>query len=409
MFSERVLSINESPIRKFATHSLKAKEQGKRVIPLNIGQPDIQTPQAYFDAIASVSPTVIPYTPSNGIDELLEAFSDYYKAKGIPFEKSDLLITNGGSEALSFTFACLCDDGDEVLVFEPYYTNYNTIAKVMGVKLRAIVTKPEENFRLPSQKEMHSRVTEKSRAILVTNPNNPTGLVCTRKEIEDIIKTAVDNDLFIIADEVYREFIYDGTEFISFTEYPEIRDRLVVIDSVSKRFSACGVRIGCIASKNKDFIKQALKLCQSRLCAPYIEQVGAAALMRADQSCIAEAAAEYKLRRDVCMNHILNMKDIDCKCPQGAFYFILKLPIEDADDFTGWLLSDFDLDGDTIMLCPSAESYASEGVGKNEVRISYCIHADLLERAMLVLEKGLEEYRKVKAAQTEKEPAAALK
>ncbi|MFA0816515.1 MAG: pyridoxal phosphate-dependent aminotransferase [Anaerofustis sp.] len=396
MFSKRVLSISESPIRKFTSHSLKAKAEGKRVIPLNIGQPDIQTPQAYFDAIASIEPGVIAYTPSNGIDELLEAFAAYYKKIGMPFQKEDLLITNGGSEALSFTFSCLCDFEDEVLVFEPYYTNYNTIAKVVGVKLKPIVTKPEDNFRLPPQEEMSRCVTDRTRAILVTNPNNPTGLVCTRNEIESIIKTAIDRDLFIIADEVYREFIYDDAEFVSFTEYPQVWDRLVIIDSVSKRFSACGVRIGCIASKNKEFIAQGLKLCQSRLCAPYVEQVGAAALIRSDERSIHEAASAYKRRRDVCMSHIEKMEGVSSKRPQGAFYFIVKLPIEDADDFTGWLLSDFDVDGETIMLCPAAESYATEGVGKNEVRISYCIDEKEIEKAMIILEQGLKEYQKIK-------------
>ncbi len=396
MYSKRVLSISESPIRKFASHSLKAKEAGKRVIPLNIGQPDIHTPKAYFDAISAVKTPVIAYTPSNGIDELINAFVKYYKKNHISFEYDDILITNGGSEALLFTLACLCDPGDEVLVFEPYYTNYNTIAKVMGVNLRPLVTRPEENFRLPSQAEMNAGVTEKTRAILVTNPNNPTGLVCTRKEIEDIIKTAVDNDIFVIADEVYREFVYDGTKFISFTEYPEILDKLVVIDSVSKRFSACGVRIGCMASKNKLFIAQGLKLCQSRLCVPYIEQIGAAALLNDETFSIEAEIEEYKRRRDVCMKYARNIEGVSCLCPQGAFYFILKLPIENADDFTGWLLTDFDLDGDTIMLCPAAESYATEGMGLNEVRISYCISTDQLERAMQVLDKGLKEYRRIK-------------
>ena len=396
MFSKRVLSISESPIRKFTSHSLQAKAAGKRVIPLNIGQPDIETPQAYFDAIAAVEPCVVAYTPSNGIDELLDAFASYYKKKGMPFCKEDLLITNGGSEALSFTFSCLCDFEDEVLVFEPYYTNYNTISKVVGVNLKPIVTRPEENFRLPSQKEMSAQVTSRTRAILVTNPNNPTGLVCTREEIESIIKTAVDHDLFIIADEVYREFIYDDAEFVSFTEYPEVLDRLVIIDSVSKRFSACGVRIGCIASKNKAFIAQGLKLCQSRLCVPYVEQIGAAALINSDESSIHAAAAAYKRRRDVCMSHIEKMEGVSSKRPQGAFYFIVKLPIEDADDFTGWMLTDFDVNGETIMLCPAAESYVTEGVGKNEVRISYCIDENEIDKAMVILDQGLKKYREIK-------------
>ena len=363
------------------------------MIPLNIGQPDLKTPQAYFDAIAHIDSDVIEYTPSNGIEPLLAGFENYYHRHGMPFTKDNILITNGGSEALLFTLATLCDDGDEVLVFEPYYANYNTIAKVVGAKIVPVMTKPEEDFRLPSSEVISASVTAKTKAILVTNPNNPTGVVLTRQEIESIIKSALDNDLFIIADEVYREFTYDGTKFISFTEYPEVLQKLVIIDSVSKRFSGCGIRIGCMASMNREFIAAGLKLCQSRLCAPYVEQYGAAALFRVDESIIYDAANAYKRRRDVCMEVLADTEDVSCKCPEGAFYFILKLPIEDADDFTGWLLSDFSVNGETIMLCPASEFYATPGFGKNEVRISYCIDEDRLRRAMNVLKEGLKAYR----------------
>ena len=395
-FSKRVKGISASPIRKFASHSEKAKEMGKTVIPLNIGQPDVHTPGEYLSAIAAIDTSVIAYTPSNGIDEALDAFRDYFKGLGMPFEREDILITTGGSEALSFTISALCDQADEILVFEPYYANYNTLAKLAGAKITAVTTVPEENFALPSYDEIVKKINDKTKAVLVTNPNNPTGSVLSREEIERIIKVAVDYNLFIIADEVYREFIYADKGYVSFTEYEDSLDRLVIIDSVSKRFSGCGIRIGCVASMNKDFIAEVLKLCQARLCAPYVEQVGAAAVFRTDSTYIDYAINSYKTRRDLCLDLVSKIDGVVCQVPDGAFYFILGLPIEDADDFTGWLLSDFEVDGETIMLCPAKEFYATPDKGRNEVRISYCISEDKLKKAVNILDKGLKKYREFK-------------
>ncbi len=400
MFSKKVLSINESPIRKFAGLCRQAEENGKRVIPLNIGQPDIKTPTGFFDAIRAVDPsTVVAYTASTGIDPLLDGFEKYYRTHGMDFLRDDILITNGGSEALSFTFSCLCDPDDEVLICEPYYSNYTTLAKYAGAVLVPVTAEPEDNYRMPPYEKIAAKITPKTKAILVTNPNNPTGLVCTRDEIERIVKIACEYNLFIISDEVYREYIYDGNEYVSFTEYPQTKERLIIIDSVSKRFSSCGVRIGCIACKNKEFIAQCLKLCQSRLCAPLIEQIGAAALFDTDEDYIKESVEAYRRRRDVCFEALKNTGWANIKRPEGAFYFIIALPVEDADKFTAWLLADFAVDNETIMLCPAHDCYATPGKGRNEVRISYCINEIDLAKGMNILIKGVDAYRK---AQSEK-------
>ena len=396
MFSKRALSMKPSPIRKFAKHSEQAKKMGKTVIPLNIGQPDIPTPKVFLDAVSKIDTDVIAYAPSDGIPVLKKSFSDYFKKNGLPFEEDDILVTNGGSEALLFLFMLLCDEGDEILVFEPFYSNYVSISQQAGAVLTAAETDPDNNYSLPSAARIIEKAGSRTKCILVTNPSNPTGHVLRRSEMDAIVEAALEKDLFIISDEVYREFTYDGIEYISFTEYPQIADRLVIVDSISKRFSGCGIRIGCIASKNEELMAHALKMCQARLAVPYVEQVGAAALFAADDSIIFEAADEYSKRRDVCIDVLSGMEEINFKKPEGAFYFILRLPVEDADDFTGWLLTDFDIDGETIMMCPADGCYTDPQKGKNEVRISYCIDSDRLRRGMNILQKGIREYNRQK-------------
>jgi aspartate aminotransferase len=378
--------------------SEQAKKAGKAVIPLNIGQPDILTPQPYFDALARLEDKVIAYSPSDGLPELRHAFSSYFKGKSIPFEDDEILITNGASEALLFIFAALCDDGDEIMVFEPFYSNYLSIASVVGAKLNPVRTDPSTNYRIPGYREIMSCLTPRTKAILVTNPSNPTGVVLAEEEMLDIKRAAKDAGVFLIADEVYREFTYGSAVFHSFAEDGSVLDRLIMVDSVSKRFSACGVRIGCVASKINSLMAHLLKLCQSRLAVPYAEQIASVSFFALSEAAIEEARLEYMARRDVCAQILSNMKEIQFKNPEGAFYFILSLPIEDADDFTGWLLSDFEMDGETIMLCPANGCYVSEGGGKNEVRISYCIAKDKLQRGMKILEAGLKAYIKAKPA-----------
>lgn len=394
MFSKRITSITPSPIRRFAPLQEEALKKGKTIIPLNIGQPDILTPGKYYDAIAAQQRGVLAYCPSNGIDELLEGFKTYYDRYHMGFEKKDILITSGGSEALQYTFMCLCDSGDEILVFEPYYANYDVIATSVDVTIVPATTKREENFAIPPKEAILEKISPRTRAITVTNPNNPTGTVLTREEVERIIEVALEKDLFIISDEVYREFIYTDDEFISFTDYDEIKERLIIIDSVSKRFSACGARIGCIASKNKEFIQQALKLCQARLCVAYTEQIGAAAMLKnIDEDYIRACVEEYRARRDFIYKRLNEIDGVSCDLPAGAFYLIAKLPVEDSEDFTGWMLTDFDEQGKTLMLCPASGFYATKGLGKNEIRISYVLSVDKLKMAMDVLEAGLKAYK----------------
>lgn len=396
MFSQKVLSIKESPIRKFAPMRDCVAARGINVIPLNIGQPDILTPKAFFDAIRNIDyKEVIAYTASQGTDELLKAFSSYYKNFGVDFDPCDFVVTNGGSEALSYVFATLCNKDDEILVFSPYYANYNSIARINDAKIVPVPTKREDNFRIPPRDRLESYITDRTRAMLITNPNNPTGLVLKETEIRDIIDTANKYGLFLISDEVYREFIYDDAEFISFADYSEIRDKLIIIDSISKRYSACGMRIGCIASKNAEFTHHVMKLCQARLCVPYVEQIGAAALMN-DTCAIDDSVAEYKARRDICIGALKNIRGVECQTPEGAFYFIVKLPVKNAEDFTVWLLNHFSVDNETILLCPASEFYANDDMGMDEVRISYCISREALIRAMNILRLGLAEYQKIR-------------
>lgn len=393
MFSKRISSITPSPIRKFVPLQEKAYQMGKTIIPLNIGQPDILTPNDYFEAIANQAHDVLAYCPSNGIDELLEGFAQYYQKYNMGFQKQDILITNGGSEALQYAFMCLCDSDDEIIVFEPYYANYNVIATSVDVRIVPVTTQTENNFAIPSKEEIVKKITPKTRAITVTNPNNPTGTVLTRQEVERIIDVAVEHDLFIISDEVYREFIYTDEEFVSFTEYENIRERLIIIDSISKRFSACGARIGCIASKNKEFIQQALKLCQARLCVAYTEQIGAAAMLKhTNEQFIKDCVQEYKARRDYLYARLTKIEGVSCKLPNGAFYIITKLPVKSSEDFTAWLLEHFDVDGKTLMLCPASGFYGTEGMGENEIRISYVIDIHTLKIAMDILQEALKVY-----------------
>ena len=387
-----------SPIRRYNPLSDKVRANGKIVLPLNIGQPDILTPGEFFDAIkdASTDRRTIAYTVSEGLPELRQAFSNFYKKVGLAYEVPDILVTTGGSEALLFTILTLADHGDNIIVFEPFYPNYGSLAKMAGVDLNPVMTKREDNFRMPGAEQIAKAINSKTKAILVTNPNNPTGVVLTKDEMDAVVEVAKQYNLYIIADEVYREFVYGDVEFISFASYTEFSDNVILCDSVSKRFSGCGVRIGCVASTNKEFMSQCLKMCQSRLSSPYIEQVGATALFNVDDSFIQEALVEYKSRRDVCAEVISTIPGLDFRTPDGAFYFIVKLPGINADDFTVWLLEEFDVDGKTIMLCPVGESYVNPQDGASEVRISYCgLSCDDLRTAMNILKEGIARYLEV--------------
>lgn len=392
-FSNRVGSMQASPVRKLVPFANAAKKEGIKVYHLNIGQPDIKTPEGFMKAIREFDEDVLKYADSVGSDELVEAMINYYKEYDIHFEPGELLITNGGSEALLFCMLSLCDDGDNILIPEPFYTNYNGFATCVDVKINPITTKAEDGFHLPSKEEILSRVDDKTRAILLSNPGNPTGTVYTREEMEMLSEVAIEKNLWIIADEVYREFVYDGLKYTSFGNLENVQDRVVIVDSVSKRYSACGARIGSLASKNKDFINQVLKLCLGRLCVPTLEMIGATELYRTPKSYLEEVNAEYCKRRDVLYNEIMKIDGLVCKKPTGAFYIEAKLPVENAEDFVMFMLTEFRHNGATTMATPSEGFYATPGLGKDEVRLAYILKEEDLRAAAECLKLGLEAYK----------------
>jgi aspartate aminotransferase len=394
-FSQRIDEMQLSPIRKLVPLAEAAKKQGKKVYHLNIGQPDIETPREFFDAIKNYDEKVLAYAFSQGIPELIDSFIKYYKGFGVSYDKDEILVTNGGSEALTFSLIATCDNDDEVLVPEPFYTNYNSFGKSAGVKIVPITTKAEDGFKLPAKSEIQAKITKRTKAIVLSNPGNPTGTVYSKDQIEMVRDIALENNLYIIADEVYREFVYDGLEYVSFAQLKEIEDRVIITDSISKRYSACGARIGCIASKNKALIGQIMKLCQGRLCVATIEQVGAAALANVSPDYMKKAFTEYQLRRDVVYGALKQIEGVICEEPKGAFYIIAKLPIKNAEDFVKWMLTDYSLDNATVMMAPAEGFYATKGLGVDEVRLSYVLKREDLEASMRILDAGLTEYKKL--------------
>ncbi len=391
-FSDRIRSMDESPIRKLVPIATAAKAKGKKVYHLNIGQPDITTPPSFLQSIRDFSQDVIAYATSPGDPKLIEAIIDYYKGYDMHFESDEVLITNGGSEALMFSMMALCDPGDEVMVPEPFYANYNAFSRCINVKVIPITTKAEEGFHLPSEAEIESRITPKTRAIVLSNPGNPTGVIYSREEMDMLSRIVRKHDMSIIADEVYREFVYDGLKYTSFGNLPEIADRVVIVDSVSKRYSACGARIGSLACKNKEFSKEVLKLCQGRLCVPTLEQVGATALYGTPTSYLDEVNEEYQKRRDTLYKALQDMPGVVCDEPKGAFYVVIKMPVDDAEKFAIWMLEHFDVNNETTMIAPAEGFYATPGLGRNEARLAYVLKNEDLAKAMDILKAGLEAY-----------------
>ena len=392
--SKRIESVPTSTIMELLTLSAKAKKSGKKVYHLNIGQADIKTPQGFYKAIREFKGEILEYSLSEGLPELIESIKKYYEDYNIQFDNDEIIITNGGSEALLFTMLTICDDGDNILVPEPFYSNYYNFSKSVGVNINPITTLAENGFHLPNKEEIVSKIDNKTKAILFSNPGNPTGVVYTKEEINMLADIAIEHNLWIIADEVYREFIYEG-EYTSLGNIEKVKDRVIIVDSVSKRYSACGARIGCVASKNNDYIKAILKLCQARLSVPTLEQLGAIELYNTDNSYLKDVNEEYRKRRDVLYNELIKVPGVICKKPTGAFYIVAKLPVENADDFTKWLLSDFDVDGETVMPCPAEGFYMTLGLGVDEIRLAYVLNSDDLSKAARLLKEGLETYLKL--------------
>ena len=374
---------------------MAAKAQGKKIYHLNIGQPDLPTPQAYYDAVRSYEAKTLEYEASPGMPLLINAIRKYYKELDVELDPQDVFITTGGSEALLFTCLSIMDPYTEVIIPEPYYPNYTTFVHAAGGVIRALPTNPWEGYRYAKRERIESLITKNTRAIMITNPGNPTGVVLDQQEMRMIADIAKKHDLFLICDEVYREFCYDDKFGVpTMARFRDIDDNLVIIDSVSKRFSACGARVGCVVTKNKDLQAALLKFCQSRLAVATIDQLGAATLYDVDHQFFRDSKAEYQRRRDTVVACLRNIPGVVVEEPMGAFYVMASLPVDDSDRFQRWLLEEFDDNGDTVMFAPGAPFYETPGKGINEVRIAYVLSQENLERAMEILAKGIAEYQR---------------
>jgi aspartate aminotransferase len=392
--SKRIKEAQYSPIRKLYSYANEAEKKGKKVYYINIGQPDIPSPRSFFEAIKNFNREVISYSPSQGTERLRNAFSKYFNQFGYGIEEDDIIITFGGSEALIFAFFAITDYGEEIIVFEPFYTNYNLFASLAGCKLVPIPTKIEDGFALPPYKEIKRYISSRTKAILYASPNNPTGKVYTEEELETFVKLVKEYNLFLISDEVYREFVYDGLKHKGVMELEEIKDRCILTDSVSKRYSLCGARIGCIVSKNKEIMANVLKLAQGRLSAPELEQHACAEVIEKESEFIKFAKEEFKRRIDAGIEVLKESKDIIYFKPQGAFYTMLKLPVENAEEFAIFLLKEFDVDGKTSMVAPGDGFYSTKGKGKDEVRISFVYEKERMVEAIKIILEGLKKYKK---------------
>ena len=382
-------------MRKFHPLAVAAQKQGKTIYHLNIGQPDLETPADYYNAIHNFDEKTLAYAASPGTPELIEAIQNYYHKIGVELEPNDILVTTGGSEALLLTFLSILDPYTEVIIPEPYYPNYTTFVHAAGGVIRALPTCPEEGYHYADRARIESLITKNTRAIMVTNPGNPTGVVLTQDEMRMLADVAKKHDLFLICDEVYREFCYDDAFGIpTMGRYRDIDDNLVIIDSVSKRFSACGARVGCVVTRNKELQQALLKFCQSRLSVATIDQLGAAKLYEVDEEFYARSKAEYRKRRDLVVNELRRIPGVLVEEPMGAFYVMARLPIDDSDKFQRWLLESFDDNGDTVMFAPGAPFYETPGKGINEVRIAYVRNTTELARAMELLAMGISRYQK---------------
>lgn len=390
--SERARLCELSPMRKFHPYSAAAAARGRKIYHLNIGQPDIATPPAFFDALRQFHQPVLEYATSGGKTVLIDAIRDYYANIGVELDFQDIYITMGGSEALSITMQCILDPGDEVLMAEPYYPNYATFVRSAGGVIRPIPTSPDEGYRFADRARIEAQITDKTRAILVTDPSNPTGVVLTKADQRLILDIAREHDLYVIADEVYREFVYNDEPLGSFAQLEGAAERVILIDSVSKRFSACGARIGCLISKNQEFMAQAMKFCQARLAVSTLDQIASAALYQVDSNYFEATRQEYQRRRDTVMRKLRQIPGVVCAEPQGAFYLMAALPVDDTEAFQMWLLNEFEDHGETIMFSPGHSFYATPGKGTNEIRIAYVLKEEDLARAMDLLALGIEAY-----------------
>ena len=390
--SIRGVEMPASPIRKLAPLANAAKQRGIKVYHLNIGQPDLPTPKAALDAIRGIDRTILEYSPSQGYLSYRKKLVNYYAKYNIDVTPDDIIITSGGSEAVLFAFLSCLNPGDEIIVPEPAYANYMAFAISAGAVIRTVTTTIEEGFSLPKVEKFEELINERTRAILICNPNNPTGYLYTRREMNQIRDLVKKYDLYLFSDEVYREFIYTGSPYISACHLEGIEDNVVLIDSVSKRYSECGIRIGALITKNKEVRQAVMKFCQARLSPPLIGQIAAEASLDAGEEYARDVYDEYVERRKCLIDGLNRIPGVYSPIPMGAFYTVAKLPVEDAEDFCAWCLRDFNYEGETVMMAPAAGFYTTPGLGRNEVRLAYVLKKDDLVRALYILSKALEAY-----------------
>ena len=383
----------ESPIRKLVPYAEDAKKRGIKVYHLNIGQPDIETPKAALEAVKNNDIKVLSYARSEGSEEYRTKLSAYYKKNNIDVTEKDIIITTGGSEALLFTLGSITDFGDEIIIPEPFYANYNGFSVANGIKVVPIVSKIDDDFALPPIEKFEELITKKTKAILICNPGNPTGYLYSLDEIIKLKELALKHDLFLVADEVYREFVYDGVKHHSVMSVDGLEEHAIIIDSVSKRYSMCGARIGCIVSKNKSLIKTALKYAQARLSSPTYALLASEAALETPQSYFDEVIEEYDERRKVLIHELSKIENLKVSKPKGAFYCIAELPVKDADKFAQWMLEEFSHNNESVMVAPASGFYSTQGSGKNQIRIAYVLNKESLIRSVELIKLALEQYK----------------
>ncbi len=383
----------ESPIRKLVPYAELAYKEGKTVYHLNIGQPDIKTPEIALDAVKIHSLDILAYTRSEGSEGYRKKIAEYYHKNNINVNHDEIIVTTGGSEALLFAFGSIMDTDDEIIIPEPFYANYNGFSTASGINVVPVISKIEDNFALPPIEEFEKLITPKTKAILICNPGNPTGYLYSKEEINKLAKIVKAHDLFLIADEVYREFVYDNKEFYSIMQVEGLENHAIMIDSVSKRYSMCGARIGYLVSRNKEVIKTALKFAQARLSPPTLAQIASEAALNTPQSYFDDVISEYVKRRNTLISELEKIEGVTVAKPNGAFYCIAELPIKNADHFAQWLLEKYDLNGETVMVAPAAGFYSTPGVGLNQIRIAYVLNENSLIKAVTILKEALKVYK----------------
>lgn len=390
--SKKGQQMPESPIRKLVPFADKAREQGRKIFYLNIGQPDIKTPKIALDAVKNANLDVLEYSHSAGFESYRRKLAAYYNKKNLPINTEDIIVTTGGSEALLFAMGTIADVDDEIIIPEPFYANYNGFATASGVKVVPVISSIDNDFALPPISEFEKLITSKTKAILICNPGNPTGYLYSKEEIDQLAAMVKKHDLFLIADEVYREFAYDGLQHHSILSVSGIEDNAIMIDSVSKRYSMCGARIGCIVSKNKAVMATAMKFAQARLSPPTFAQIASEAALDTDDTYFDEVISEYRERRDLLIDELQKIPNVKVAVPKGAFYCIAELPIKNADNFAKWMLEHFHLDNETVMVAPAAGFYSTPNVGLNQVRIAYVLKKENLKKSVAILKEALTQY-----------------